>query len=434
MRTPLSRRRFLSAAGAAAGLWVSGCGTARPGAGGPITLRLIATGDPAMLASVVPQFEQANPGVQVHYSLAQTGNAQALATALLTGSGPDVFWDNDPSRYLGTPLVLDLAARVAQAGVDLGDFGTGVLAGYRSGSGLFMLPRTVAPAAYAVRTDVLTSAGVAVPDPSWTYSDLAALWRRIGDSGLAVGGRLDWAPTSTYYLNGWGAHLVQPSKRETCALDAPAAIACGQWMSDRFAEGASAAGPDGQNAGADFQKGSLAMEIVDAAGIAGFAGTAAALPWRLLPFPRWPSGPATAANADFYAVSAASRHPDAAVALLAFLTGPQCQRAAIGSGLVPPSRRSLWAEYLAALAAAAPPLAHQPLDALSGSVEQDWALAPEQFRFQPQALTVLLPYWQRIFGPGASLNVSQGFVQATAAVNAIEQSAARAGGNVLPFS
>lgn len=421
----MTRRVLLATAGVgAAAYWLSGCGAARPGGGGPITLRLVGAGDPALYAALLPQFEQANQGIRVQFSPAGSGGQQALMTALLTGSGPDVFWDDDPSRYLGTPLVADLNPLARQSGYDLGDFGTSVLDAFRSGGSLFMLPRTVSPSAYAVRTDVLAGAGALVPDTGWTSSDLAATWRQVSAGGRAIGGRLDWTPQATYYLNGWGAHLVDPEEPRHCALQTAAAVRCGQWMWDRFTTDASAQGPLGQNPAADFWAGTLAMQIVDAAGIAAFASRATTTAWQLAPFPQWPAGPSTLAATDFYALSAGSAHMQAAWRLLAFLTGVEAQKAAITSALVPPSRHSLWDEYLAALATAAPPLPHKPLQAFADPVRQDWARPPERFRFQPQALAVLEPYWLRIFGPHSSLQVSAGFAAATADVDAAEQAAA----------
>jgi multiple sugar transport system substrate-binding protein len=423
----LSRRAALArAAGAAGGLfWLSACG-GRPAAGGPVTLTLQTPADAALLAEMLPRFLRAEPGIRVNVSVAEPDNSGALATALVAGSGPDVFWDNDPSRYLGTPLVLDLAPLARRDGYDLSDFGPSVLEAFRFDGGLFMLPRSVSPGAYAVRLDVLDQVGVDLPAAGYTADDLAALWRRLSAGGRRIGGQLVWAPDATFYLNGWGAHLVDPADGTRCALDAPEAIACGQWMWDRFWRDGSAQGLQGQASAADFFSGTLAMMVVACADVPGFAGRAQAVPWRLLPFPRWPAGPSTFARTDFYAIAAQTKHAEAAWKLLAFISSAAWQSAAISSVLLCPSRISLWEAFIAAAARTVRPLALQPLEVYAQAVQQDWARPPERFRYQNRAAPLLTAYWQKIFGSNNALTVADGFPQAAADIDAAEDAAARA--------
>jgi multiple sugar transport system substrate-binding protein len=424
----LTRRALLRAAAAGVGLWgLAGCGQTRPEGAGSVVLHLLAAGDPAFFSQMLPRFEASHPGVRVQWSLAGPEGRQGLVAALLSGSGPDVFWDADPSFYLGTPLVLDLAPLVQADGYPLDDFGETVLAAFRFRGGLYMLPRSLSPAVYAVRPDVLAAAGAELPGPDWSHADLVRIWRTVAQGGKAVGGQLVWSPTSTFYLQGWGAHLVDPAdpERLRCALDTPAALACAQWMWDRFWQDGSAQGLQGQSPAADFFSGTLAMQVVTAAGLPAFAARASRVSWQLLPFPRWPAGPATSADTDFYAVAAATRHPRAAWQLLQFLVGPEGQQAAVRTGLQPPSRKSLWPAYLQAVAAAVPPLARQPLTVLAEAVQQGYARPPERFRYQQQALAILQVYWQQIFGPARVLAVQPGLRQATAEVDAAERAASR---------
>ena len=419
---PRTRRSALRLAAGAFGAsaWLAACARTT----GPVVLQLQAPADAALIGQMLPQFQRAEPGIRVNVSVSPAGGAASLSPALLAGSGPDVFWDNDPSRYLGTPLLLDLAPLIAGSAYDLTDFGPSVLAAFRFGQGLYMLPRSVSPSAYAARSDLFAAAGVSLPAAPYTATDLAQAWQRLSAGGRMIGGQLAWAPDATYYLNGWGGHLVDPTSATRCALQTPAALACGQWMWDRFWQDGAAQGLQGQYPGASFAAGTLAMQVVGCSQLPNFAGTNEGAPWRLVPFPTWPAGPSTGAQTDFYAISAATRAPEAAWRLLMFLSSAAWQRAAIATLLVCPARQSLWAEYPAAVGRRIPPLAHQPLDIYAAAVQGDWVRPSEQFRYQAQAAPLLQTYWQQMFGPGNVLTVKAGFDAAAAAVDAAEQAVA----------
>lgn len=197
-------------------------------------------------------------------------------------------------------------------------------------------------------------------------------------------------------------------------------------MWDRFWRDGSAQGLQGQNAGADFVSGSLVMDVLACRDVPKAAGVYQSLPWRLVPLPHWPAGPATYAATDFYAIPAACVHPEEAWLLLTYLTSPEMEQAATSTSLVCPARKSQWPAYVTAARQAAPPLKQQPLELFSQAVQGDWAYPPQRFRYQQDALAILDPYWQQIFGPGYTLAVRRGFPQAAAAVDAREQVDAKA--------
>lgn len=419
-----TRRAFLRAAAAVSG-WTAlatACG-GRAAGSGPVVLNLQAPYDGQLFGEMMPRFEAAHPGLRVDVGVSPAPGSASLAAALVAGSGPDVFWDNDPARYLGTPLLLDLSPFVASGAYDLGDFGSAVLGAFRYGGGLYMLPRSVSASAYAVRTDIWSAAGIAVPTAPYTADDLAGVWRRLSTAGRVIAGQLAWSPSSTFYLNGWGAHEVEPGTPTRCALGSAAAIACGQWMWDRFWVDNDAQGQQGQYPQANFAAGTLGMQAVSCAGLPAFAAAAAGVPWKLIPFPVWPSGSATAAETDFFAISAATAHPEAAWTLLTFVTSAAWQQAAIGTLLVPPARKSLWPQYVQEAPRILPALRGQDLTVFAQPVQDDWAFPPEEFRYQAPAAPILASYWQHIFGPGSTLTVKEGFTAAAAAVDRAEAAA-----------
>ena len=417
----MTRRKALATAAAilAAGPLTAGCG-GRPASSGPIVLHLQgAPQDQPLYQRLLPDFVARHRGIRVQVSTAATGVPTSTVAGAVAGAGPDVLWGTDPAPYLAKPLLADLTPWIRREGYALGDFGPNVLAAFRRSTSLFMLPRSLSPQAYAVRLDRLAAAHLQPPGATTTAPELSTLWAHL-TSGARVGGALDWKPTATFYLRGWGAHLVKPTDPRRCALATPAAVACGRWMWDQFWSCRCAQGPFGPHRAARFATGSLAMRLVSAAGIVAFAAAHQQIHWQLAPFPRWPAGSATSAAVDFYGMSAASPHPHAAWALLAYITSAGWQLAAIRAARVPPARRSLWAAFASRIAQTAPPLARQPLTVFSDPVEADVAYPPETFADQAAALAVLNPLWVEMFGPSSSLAVRHGFPLAAARIDAAE--------------
>jgi multiple sugar transport system substrate-binding protein len=63
--------------------------------------------------------------------------------------------------------------------------------------------------------------------------------------------------------------------------------------------------------------------------------------WTVAPFPQGPAGSRVGVDSAGYAVSAFSRHPQAALALARFLTSPDAMAAFAQSGLVIPARKAI---------------------------------------------------------------------------------------------
>ncbi len=384
--------------------------------------------EPQLYTTVLPAFEASHPGIHVSAVLPPSPSTRdtQLIQAFVAGSGPDVFWSDAPWAFARGPWLLDLTPLVQRDGYDLAAFSAGQLLATERQGGLYGLPRTTNPSVFAARTDAFARAGVALPQGTYTAAELAAVWRKLSVRGKRAGGEINWSPTATYYLRGFGGHLVDPADDLRCVLDQPAAVACGQWIWDRFWTDDSARGLQGQNGWATFAAGTLAMVVVNAAALPGLTLLYANLPWRLLPFPRWPAGQATSTTSEFYAIHAGTPHREAAWELLQFVTSTQWENASIATALLPPARRALWPAFLAALRQRVPGLAGQPLDVFASAPQEGWTYPPETFRYQSAALAVLNPTWQRIFAGAHALPVARGFAALAPAVTAAERQAAAA--------
>lgn len=419
----MTRRGLLRVSAAvAAGAWLSACGGTPRHAGG-ITELTFVSGDPmTVVPSLIADFEASHPTIRVSYAPSQPSGTVNTVAAIVGHGAADVFWDDNPSPYLQDELCVDLSTYIDSA--SLAAFSSPQLQAFRRGSGLYMLPQSNAPSAFLARTDVFSSVGIAVPTVSWTYNDLADIWQSLTTPGTRVGGQLIWSPTSTFYLTGWGASLVSPTNPLECTLGSAAAIACGQWMWDRFWKDQSAAGLQGQASWADITKGSLVMEVITSAQIS-FAAKHYSFDWTLVPFPMWPQGSATLTTTPFYAIPVSCTQRDAAWELLQFVTSVSWEQATLAQG-VSPARTSLWPSFLATLRKDIPSIASVPLEVFSTPVEDGWALPPETFTFQQAALDILNPAWTNIFGPNHTTTVPKGFAKAATAVDTAERQDASA--------
>lgn len=412
----ISRRSLLgSAAALAAGAALAACGLTRPGGGRPLTLTLAGTGQRSLFTHMIPRFEAAHPGIRVQWGLTSGGQAATLRDQILAAVGPDVFWLEDPGPYLLGGLLRPLDDLIRASAYHLADFPDAALGTMRQGGHLYGLPRSAATGAYMVNVELVNAAGLPRPEDGYAAADMAALWNRMTGNGV-VGGQLAWSPEASFYLNGWGGHLVDPGDATRCALDSAPDLACGRWMFTQLRESGCAQGLQGQQPAADFPQGTLGMQVVSARGALAAAGRAVNLPWRFLPFPVWPAGRATFIQTDAYALSAVSPHTEAAWALLQFVSSPAWQAQAIATDFVPPPRLSLWPTFIRTLEATAPPLAGRGLDVFVQPLRAGWAKPQERFANNPAAEAALAPFWPEIFGPTGQLPVGRGFAQAVAAV------------------
>ncbi len=287
------------------------------------------------------------------------------------------------------------------------------------------LPMYDGPQVLGYRQDILDQLGLSYPAPDWNLGQAARLWQ--GCSG-SVGGRrrygasLEWYPGWEYLLRGFGGTEMNPGGT-TCLLDAPACVAAVEW----------------------FYQLLFAQTITyrtDVAGLADGSAVFSALggwdifneatllggrfKWNLVPFPSMAHGHFTYTNKDFWALNRACRHPQEAWTVLRWLAAePEWQRFIIKTALLEPSLNSLWAEWEAAIRAAAPPLRTIAIGYYKEAAQRGYGIPAPFYTYAPvEARSEIATGLTQIAGHKVSVKV--GLRNIARQINALERSSASA--------
>lgn len=415
-RKGVTRRGALRAAAGAAGLAAAGavlaaCGTGATGAAGastsaqpqPVAVKYkilwrpwynfnnanSKTGQALMMQGIQPWLDK-NPGVEV--DITYLGYQGSTVTALLAGTGPDIFADWVLPLYTsgGNNLLLDLTKYVRQNNVDLTIFPQRDMASFAvSNAGLYALPSYLHLQAPAVNLGVLDSLGLTYPENGWTHKEWETLYRKatvkstdpkkkiVG--GQFIMGGYDYSGTipCPFYLAGFGGEYVDPTDGSKCYLNAPGSNACLEWLYQLLWDGACDTG------GADLRTGHRAVGTIDTAGgLISAAQQWAGVKWQIYDEPTYPSGKFSYAASDFYAISAATKNPDLVWDFMDFLcVKPDWQRWMTKLALNGPNQKSLYEEWVATVKSIAPPLANIDLDAFNRAMQANSPYFGQLFKY-----------------------------------------------------
>ncbi len=195
MTPPSFRRRAVlgAAAGALFAPLLAGCsdgGGASAAVGGKVTLTFAWWGndDRAQRTSdAVALFEKRHPNITVRTSYAgYPAYVQKLATQAAGGDLPDVAQLDyrQISQYAGSGTLLDLGPYLKNGTLRTADFDrtltrTGVYDGKQ-----YALPMGKGTTGIVYDAAVFKKAGVATPEPGWTWDDWAEAGRRISELGM----------------------------------------------------------------------------------------------------------------------------------------------------------------------------------------------------------------------------------------------------------
>jgi multiple sugar transport system substrate-binding protein len=262
------------------------------------------------------------------------GYFEKLQTEMAGGAAPDVFQIRGgppPVDFIDRGVLLDLTPHIG-GGLKTDDLETSVFESVRYNGKIYEVPQGVGSTALYINKTMLEEFGGALPAAGWTWDDFAVLARTISDnSPEGVYGATDvWAP-------GEGAPaafqvFVRQRGKELYTEDGQLGIErsdLADWLAfwaDLRANGA--ATPPDITAGANASDGTSTLITRQAAMFFSFTGILVGLQElttdQLVPhlFPDGPAGSRPGQNLEAdgpLAVSAQTRYPDEAVALLNFL-------------------------------------------------------------------------------------------------------------------
>lgn len=351
-------------------------------------------------------FRDQNPGIDVRPVLdSQLGG---MVPGMIAGAGPDIFQDWVLPPYIASGLALDLEPYITKDNVDLSVFSSSEMDFFKEVSsfsptrqGLYFLPCYIHTQTTVVNLTALDQAGFSYPDDAgmpWSeWAQAFEKWtvRSTDRKKARVGGAADWEGyndssynfISPYCLGGFGGGYVDPADPTKSLLGTPETVGFVQEYVQLIQSGAL-----GFPSMADFGAGRAASSINGSGSeLVQSALQWKGFKWRFYPPPIFPKRRTAYSATDAYGIWAGTKNPDAAWAFFKWLTvEPDFAQFMIKLQLRGPAQRSLWANWVAEVAAVAPPLAGTNLQALADGALNNWTYPGYLFRYNDSAVRSIL--------------------------------------------
>ncbi len=438
----LTRRGVLRAVAAAAtGTVAAGCvraiGRPRPSvAASTITLTFMPwwqswnrTGQ-TLLQQQCAAFEAANPGLRLQALPGPNGggaDGNAVVTALLKGTGPDVVCDDQDRwpAYAESGAFLDLDPYIERDGLDTSVWSPTHLQVLRTDRGQLALPTFDGPMVFAYRQDMLDARGLPYPDPDWTYEEAASLWRMATDRRTGPGRLPHYGATVWWWRTQWqgsnwllagfgGAEMDATATR--ALFDDPNSIAAGDWLLPLIWEGVVGCWDEAAlDAGNTVFSPRGGWQVAHDATVFGNR-----FKWDYVPAPVFPQGRATFGNDDYWGLSATSRHPDQAWQLMKWLAYEDSwQRFCMRTALLPPCKASLWEEWETQVKATAPLLQEKHIGWYRDAAQAGYGYPRQFFRYSAAQADSIISNQVTLLN-AAKLDVQTAFNTITQQIDALE--------------
>jgi ABC-type glycerol-3-phosphate transport system substrate-binding protein len=460
----VSRRTALRSAVAAAGLAAGGavlaaCGPAKattgpssatPTASGKNVITLLwrpwynfnnatsKTGEALLLQGIQPWLEQ-NKGVDVQITF--LGYQSTTVSALLAGTGPDVFADWVLPLYLGANLLLDLSSYAKQDNVNLDIFASGEMELFQQDGGLWALPSYLHLEAPAVNLGVLDNLGLGYPQSGWTYEQWTQLYNQTYSKGTTpgktrIGSYFYWdgydyggGSPHAHYLKGFGGEYVDPTDNTKSYMTNAGSIQALEWIYGLLASGVcSTSSPN-------FATGAIAVGAVDTAGgLITAAESWRSVKWQVYDEAVYPQGKVSYAASDFYAVSAATKNPEAAWEFMKYLcVGTDWQTWMMKLAMNGPNQKALYPQWVETLKNIAPPLANIDLDVFNRQMQNNEPYFGLTFQYDSaQAGSAISSNLGQVQSQKVTVPVAA--QQASQQIDALEQSAKALAGEAVSLA
>lgn len=303
----------------------------------------------ALLESLLYKFSVENPDIIVKYEPITGDYRQALLTSIAAGTEPDVyymdiFWWQELAR---NEVILPLDDLMAGSGVARDEFIPSLIDAFTFDGKTYGIPKDFNTLGMFYNKDLFDGAGLDYPTDDWTWDDLksaASKLTDLSDPNKPIYGFCTPADPGRFpvfvFQNGG---MVMNEDYTDTLLDSDAAVSAAEFYTSFRAENIGATPADlGEGwQGTLFGKGQCAM-VYEGGWL---------IPYLRDQFPTTqygvvlpPAGPAGEGNLIFtvaWGVSANTKNPDAAWAVVNFLTNEANQTTVLESGFALPSRASM---------------------------------------------------------------------------------------------
>ncbi len=340
-------------------LVLSACGGKTTGnnatSNSPVQITYMEWGDPAELdvwKAIVSDFEAANPNIKVNVEVSDWDTYWTkLKTLLAANTPPDVFAMDAPLYldYQSRGVLLNLQPYIDSNPGMLDGLFPNTLTAYQTPDGYFGMPRDFQTIVVFYNKDMFDKAGVAYPQPNWTYDDLRATAKALtmdtsGDGKIDQFGYeidpYDFEPGMSEIIWAYGGDLINADHTKTL-IGEPNARTAFQFLHDMMFIDHSIPDPNtSQEYGGDlFLSGNAAMIAMGHWAVPGYSQ--ASFKWDVVPMPAGPAGQATSVNSAGFVVGKDSKNPDAAFAFIKFVLSTAGQTRLAEMGFACPVLRSV---------------------------------------------------------------------------------------------
>ncbi len=296
--------------------------------------------------TIIPAFEAQNPNVKVTFESAESPDYEdKLYTQAVAGDAPDVFFVWWSAGLMEEKQLLALDDHFDQS--YMADFYPGNIVGQVYEGKLYGIPKYVSTVAMAYNKDLLDAAGVGYPDATWTWDNYLEAYRATT--------KVDEGQWGTYVAHEYPYHWVWANGGQwmnadlfgtECLLNEEKALAALKFNHDLiYGETPVAPLPGSMGTFGPFDvfsSGKVAFMESHSWTVTNYMRQNN-FKWDFVELPAAPGG--SKAGLTFvngYSSYAGSKQPDAAVALMKFLTAPEQAKTMCLSLLgLQPARRSM---------------------------------------------------------------------------------------------
>ena len=295
----------------------------------------------ALLTDSIKAFQAANPGVNVKWEPIAQDYETVLKTNLAAGTEADVFYADifwvDSVMKTGKLLALD--DYMSKSGVSKNDFVPTLINAFTYQNKTYGIPKDFNTLGLVYNKDLFKAANVPEPTNDWTWDDLKNAAKKL-TSGSVVGLSLpaDAARFMPFLWAAGGDLANINNDKGQAAVD----FYTGFEAKDNVSKLPSELGMGW--AGEAFEKGKAAMVFEGGWLPADLNNNFKSVNYGVVQMPKGSAGKSNLIFTVSYSISAKTKNPNAAWALVNYLTGKDNQSKVLKAGFALPTRQALASE------------------------------------------------------------------------------------------
>lgn len=293
----------------------------------------------ALLLPLIAQFERENPDIKVEFLHIPQNYFQKLHLLFASNLAPDVVFVNNhyALKYIKAGLLEDLTPYVNRA-----DFFEKALEGFSYEGKIYAVPRDVSVLVVFYNKDLFKKYNVPLPEEGWSFEQYLKTAQKFKTAGVwGTSFEQDvifWLP----YLFSSGASVLSEDGR-TLLINNADALEALQFYADlanRYAVAPKKSDSASFTMAQLFLQQKLAMQVSGRWLVPKYRSDAE-FDWDIAEFPCGKKGSVVNIDASGYAMSKKSKHKQAALKFIEFISSKDSLETLAKSGLIVPARKDI---------------------------------------------------------------------------------------------